>query len=117
MIKNIFILFKIGRVLSKSNTLSYFDKIYKDPIFLKIIIKIFGFSILKPKYTNNVPVGERLSSALKELGPTFIKLGQFLGTRPDIVGIDLAKELQKLQDTLPPYDLYIAKDAIKDGTR
>ena len=37
-----------------------------------IIIKIFGFSILKPKYTNNVPVGERLSSALK-LGPTFIK--------------------------------------------
>ena len=40
-------------------------------------------------------------------------MGQFLGTRPDIVGIDLAKELQKLQDTLPPYDLYIAKDAIK----
>ncbi len=114
MIKNIFILFKIGRVLSKSNTLSYFDKIYKIPFFLKIIIKIFGFSILKPKYTNNVPVGERLSSALKELGPTFIKLGQFLGTRPDIVGTDLAKELQKLQDTLPPYDLYLAKDAIKE---
>ena len=112
MIKNIYILFKIGRVLSKSNTLTYFDKIYKIP-FLKIFIKILGFSILKPKYTNDVPVGERLSSALKELGPTFIKLGQFLGTRPDIVGIDLAKELQKLQDTLPPYDLYIAKDAIK----
>ena len=113
MIKNIYILFKIGRVLSKSNTLTYFDKIYKIPFFLKIFIKILGFSILKPKYTNDVPVGERLSSALKELGPTFIKLGQFLGTRPDIVGIDLAKELQKLQDTLPPYDLYIAKDAIK----
>ena len=46
MIKNIFILFKIGRVLSKSNTLSYFNKIYKIPFFLKIIIKIFGFSIL-----------------------------------------------------------------------
>ena len=60
MIKNIFILFKIGRVLSKSNTLTYFDKIYKIPFFLKIIIKILGFSILKPKYTNDVPVGERL---------------------------------------------------------
>ena len=33
MIKNIFILFKIGRVLSKSNTLTYFDKIYKIPFF------------------------------------------------------------------------------------
>ncbi len=113
MIKNIFILFKIGRVLSKSNTLNYFDKIYKIPFFLKIFIKILGFSISKPKYTNDVPVGERLSSALKELGPTFIKLGQFLGTRPDIVGVNLAKELQKLQDTLPPYYLYLAKDAIK----
>ena len=68
MIKNIYILFKIGRVLSKSNqyTLTYFDKIYKIPFFLKIFIKILGFSISKPKYTNDVPVGERLSSALKE---------------------------------------------------
>ena len=33
MIKNIYILFKIGRVLSKSNTLTYFDKIYKIPFF------------------------------------------------------------------------------------
>ena len=53
-------------------------------------------------------------SALKELGPTFIKLGQFLGTRPDIVGKDLAKELQSLQDDLPPFDMEIAKKSISN---
>ena len=52
--------------------------------------------------------------ALKELGPTFIKLGQFLGTRPDIVGKDLAKELQSLQDDLPPFDMEIAKKSISN---
>ena len=48
------------------------------------------------------------------MGPTFIKLGQFLGTRPDIVGKDLAKELQSLQDDLPPFDMEIAKKSISN---
>ena len=113
MIRNLFILFKIGRVLSKSNTIEFFEEIYKPPILLKLLIKLFGVSFSKPKYSHNVPVSERLSSAFKELGPTFIKLGQFLGTRPDIVGESFAKELQKLQDTLPPFDTHLAKESIK----
>ncbi|HWA97745.1 MAG TPA: AarF/ABC1/UbiB kinase family protein, partial [Pirellulales bacterium] len=40
----------------------------------------------------------RVRLALNELGPTFIKLGQLLSTRPDLVGIKLATELQHLQD-------------------
>ena len=41
---------------------------------------------------------ERLSNSLQSMGTTFIKLGQFLATRPDIIGEDLSKQLESLQD-------------------
>ena len=47
------------------------------------------------------------------MGTTFIKLGQFLATRPDIIGEDIAKELEKLQDKLPPFQLEEAKNILK----
>ena len=47
------------------------------------------------------------------MGTTFIKLGQFLATRPDIIGEELAKNLEKLQDKVPAFDLYDAKKVIK----
>ena len=47
------------------------------------------------------------------MGTTFIKLGQFLATRPDIIGEDLAKNLEKLQDKLPAFDTYEAKKLLK----
>ena len=47
------------------------------------------------------------------MGTTFIKLGQFLATRPDIIGKELAKSLEKLQDKLPAFDTYQAKKIIK----
>jgi ubiquinone biosynthesis protein len=50
-----------------------------------------------------VSVGERLRRALVDLGPTFIKLGQLLSTRPDLLPPDLIIELNKLQDTVPPF--------------
>lgn len=46
----------------------------------------------------------RIRMALNELGPTFIKLGQLLSTRPDLIGGDLAEELQKLQTQVSPDD-------------
>jgi len=48
-----------------------------------------------------LPVGERLRRAFTELGPTFIKLGQVLSTRPDLVGPDVAAELSQLQASTP----------------
>jgi ubiquinone biosynthesis protein len=47
--------------------------------------------------------GERLSRAIRALGPTYIKLGQFLATRPDVVGPQLANALGSLRDRLPPF--------------
>lgn len=48
--------------------------------------------------------GEALRKSLEELGPIFIKFGQALSTRPDILPIDIAKELSKLQDKVAPFD-------------
>ncbi len=47
--------------------------------------------------------GTRLSRALERLGPAYIKLGQMLATRPDIVGVEVASALENLQDRLPPF--------------
>jgi ubiquinone biosynthesis protein len=47
--------------------------------------------------------GSRLSRALTRLGPAYLKLGQFLATRPDVVGVAMARDLESLQDRLPPF--------------
>jgi ubiquinone biosynthesis protein len=49
------------------------------------------------------PRGERLRQALEELGPIFVKFGQMLSTRPDLLPEDIALELAKLQDQVPPF--------------
>jgi ubiquinone biosynthesis protein len=45
----------------------------------------------------------RLATALTRLGPTYVKLGQFMATRPDVVGVALARDLESLQDKMPPF--------------
>ena len=45
----------------------------------------------------------RLAAALTRLGPTYVKLGQFLATRPDVVGVAFARDLETLQDKMPPF--------------
>jgi ubiquinone biosynthesis protein len=45
----------------------------------------------------------RLATALTRLGPTYVKLGQFLATRPDVVGVGLARDLESLQDKMAPF--------------
>ncbi|MCB1614820.1 MAG: ubiquinone biosynthesis regulatory protein kinase UbiB, partial [Pseudomonadales bacterium] len=47
--------------------------------------------------------GERLRLALEQLGPVFVKFGQLLSTRPDLVPDDIVKELSRLQDNVPPF--------------
>ena len=50
-------------------------------------------------------VGERLRLSLEELGPTFIKLGQIMSTRPDLLPMQIIRELEKLQDSVPPFSI------------
>src|SRR5690606_20440208 len=47
--------------------------------------------------------GERLRRALEDLGPIYVKFGQLLSTRPDLLPVDMVRELNQLQDNVPPY--------------
>ncbi len=53
--------------------------------------------------SSSVPRARRLREALEELGPVFVKFGQLLSTRPDLLPEDIAEELSRLQDQVPPF--------------
>ena len=113
MLKKLFMLFKIGRRLSTSGVISSIYEIYNPPIIIKIIFFVIGFSFEDKKNYKNLSSGAKLCNALQEMGTTFIKLGQFLATRPDIIGENVAKELEKLQDKLPAFNLNEAKSTLE----
>lgn len=58
--------------------------------------------------------GERLATALERLGPAYIKLGQFLATRPDVFGVETTTDLSRLKDKLPPFKMAAAKKALAE---
>jgi ubiquinone biosynthesis protein len=58
---------------------------------------------------------ERVRMALEELGPTFIKMGQILSTRPDLLPVDFLNELGKLQDHVPSFEFAEAKKNCRRG--
>jgi len=59
-------------------------------------------------------IGRRLAQVCAELGPTFIKLGQMMSTRPDIVPAEVLTELRVLQDDVPAFDTTVAMDMIAE---
>ena len=56
----------------------------------------------------------RIRLVLEELGPAFIKLGQILSTRPDLLSVDLMQELSKLQDDVPPFPFTDVRDILEN---
>jgi ubiquinone biosynthesis protein len=70
----------------------------------------FARLIERPRHASKAG---RLSAALTRLGPAYVKLGQFLATRPDIVGTALAHDLESLQDRMPPFPQQQAEAAIE----
>jgi ubiquinone biosynthesis protein len=68
----------------------------------------FPFRIGQPKH-------RRVAGALTSLGPSYIKLGQFLATRADLIGPELARDLGHLQDKLPPFSMREARKAVEEA--
>jgi ubiquinone biosynthesis protein len=60
---------------------------------------------------------ERVRMVIEELGPTFIKLGQILSTRSDIIPVQFIKQLEKLQDTVPPTDFSLIQAQVEQELR
>ncbi|MEL7101008.1 MAG: AarF/UbiB family protein [Pseudomonadota bacterium] len=58
--------------------------------------------------------GERLATALEKLGPAYIKLGQFLATRPDVFGVETTTDLSRLKDKIPPFPMKAAQKALAE---
>jgi len=80
-----------------------FDYIVKQLGLINLISKGGKILKLKPSKIVQLPLPVRARLALEELGPTFVKLGQILSTRPDLIPPDYIEELKKLQDKVPPF--------------
>ncbi len=115
MLKKIFILFKIARKISQSDIINIISRFHNVPKSLKFICYLLSFSFSNKNDLNNQNVNEdeKLCRSIQEMGTTFIKLGQFLSTRPDIIGDEISKKLENLQDRLPPFSTGEAKKIIR----
>ena len=113
MFKRIYRLFKIARKLSTSGAIDTINQMYNLPLIINFFFEVISIGSPKKTINNQKKPGEKLCLALEGMGTTFIKLGQFLATRPDIIGEELADNLEKLQDKLPAFDTYEAKKIIK----
>jgi ubiquinone biosynthesis protein len=103
-------------ILSKKQLLTHSGH-YKLPKYVRVLGYIFCciFYIkgifVKPKKS----FGERLTDCFYEMGPIYIKFGQTLSTRPDLVGSEVAESLKYLQDKLPAFDTKIVRDKIEES--
>ena len=113
MIKRVFKLFQIARKFSISGAVETINEVQRLPTILNLFFNFISIGANSNLQDKQKTPGDKLCNALQGMGTTFIKLGQFLATRPDIIGEDLAKSLEKLQDKVPAFDLYEAKKIIK----
>jgi len=99
----------IQRVLVKYSL----DGIIKETHLLRPLR--FLFYLAPRRRDSSAPVGERIRLALEELGPIFVKFGQAISTRRDLLPPDIADELAKLQDAVPPFPAEVAIGIINEA--
>ena len=113
MFKRVLRLFQIARKLSTSGAIDTINQLYSIPMPVNLFFSFISVGSDTNRLGSQKKPGEKLCIALQGMGTTFIKLGQFLATRPDIIGEEMANDLEKLQDKVPAFDLYEAKKIIK----
>ena len=106
-LKHIQRLHALARLLARHDALFALELAGVSPVLLKLA------TIGVRKDPSGRP-GERLARALNEAGPSFIKLGQAMSTRSDLLGEELTEDLSKLQDDLPPFPAVEAHAAIEE---
>ncbi|WP_347938999.1 2-polyprenylphenol 6-hydroxylase [Rickettsia oklahomensis] len=111
MISNFLDLIRILRIISKKQILID-SRVPKNFRFIGYILALFFAPISLIKKSSE-DYGKRLIDCLINLGPIYIKFGQTLSTRADLVGVEIAEHLRLLQDKLTPFDSGVARKIIE----
>ena len=108
---NIWRLVVTGATLERTGAMGVVLDAMDAPRPLRILARTLGwpFKWLGYKGDVNMPPAPR---ALTALGPAYIKFGQVLSTRPDVVGDELAVQMRVLQDKLPTFPIEVAKETV-----
>jgi ubiquinone biosynthesis protein len=109
---NIIRLIRTGATLERTGAMSIVMDAMDAPPLVRTTLRCLAwpFKWLGAKGDPAMPPATR---ALTALGPAYIKFGQILSTRPDLVGSELAQQMRILQDKLPPFPIETAKAAIQ----
>ena len=109
---NIWRLIRTGATFERTGAMVAVLDAFEAPRSLRIVARILGapFFWLGLKGNSSMPPVPR---ALTALGPAYIKFGQILSTRPDVVGGELASEMRILQDKLPPFSVKTTKEIFR----
>jgi ubiquinone biosynthesis protein len=99
-----FRLLRAGYVLAREGALSIISAEGLPPALAPLRAGIWLGRLIERRAVRQTGHVERLTRALNLLGPTYVKLGQTLATRPDVVGVDIANDLAGLQDRMDPFD-------------
>ncbi len=105
-IRTLLRLLVIARTLARHDALAALE-------VLQVAPGLLWFARLGSRRDVDGRPGQKLARALTELGPSFIKFGQFLSTRADLLGEQLAADLSELQDRLPPFDSRAARATVE----
>ncbi len=110
---NFWRLVRTGATMQRTGAMKVALDAMNAPVSLRVAARIIGwpFAWLGYKGDESQPPVTR---ALTALGPAYIKFGQILSTRPDVVGEELATQLQVLQDKLPPFPLEVARATVAE---
>ena len=106
-------LFTIGRTLARHDALFPLEQAGVNPKLVRNLHRLAMIGQKPASESADKRAGERLALAFAALGPVFIKLGQALSVRRDLVGDDIAEDLSSLQDRLPPFPASEARAAIE----
>ncbi len=109
---NIWRLVRTGATLERTGAMRVVLEAFRAPAGLRFAARLLGWPFAWLGLRGD-PAMPPVTRALTALGPAYIKFGQILSTRPDVVGEELAAQLRVLQDRLPPFPTAVARKMIE----